>query len=273
MAGGKNKAFLEQRERYVESNIIEVTASPSKLIEVSQQHVDQTKAANAVRGRIAHRGTQGSPQRDTGIFEFDLVDSGSKGEVLVNGRTRRVPILHLQAWGEKARDFEAVQRPGHNMMVNEYKTPKRAHPIRAYWTPWDANTAWSVQLGTDADFFFTQTMDGCTLGISSGANPIVTHGNYRLPATPDRADEGRTMQEIRDHHQNTHGVDVDKWLRKSQYVATDAEKRRGINRLVTVIGFRNPDTGEWKFYWQRRKIDATGPNAKIILQDRLVAIA
>jgi len=273
MAGGANKQFIDKPEDFVRNHVIDVQASPQKLIDVARDHVNPAWATDAARGRVTNLDTGNSGARAAGVYRFDLVDSGTTGSVAVHGVTRQVKIFELRAWGEKARDFKAVVVPGRNTMATRYETPKHAHPIKAYWAPWDKNTGWSVQLGVDADFFFTQTMDGCTLGISSGANPMVTHANYRRRNDDNKASESRTVRKIRQHHQNAHTTDVDKWLRKGQYAATSAEKTAGYNRLVTALGIRNRVTGQWRFYWQRRQIDARNPAAvQTILQDRLVEI-
>src|SRR5262249_30260187 len=118
----------------------------------------------------------------------------------------------------------------------------------------------------------TPTMDGCCLSISGGVSPIVTHANYKNTLNPTVADESLTMSKIRGHHHITLGGNVNRSLKKSQYAASHAEKTQGINKLVTVIGFRDPQTNAWEFYWQRRRVDANNPTVGIILEDRFVRI-
>lgn len=146
-----------------------------------------------------------------------------------------------------------------------YKKPAFAHPITAFWVPWSTNSCWSVKLSADADYFFTPTMNGCCLAISSGSNPVVTHGNYR---NGNIVDQKRTMDEIRQQHQGL-GVGVLKSLEKDTYAATPEEKHEGLDNLVTVIGIRNRITGAWDFYWQRSQVEL-GPNSthRTILPDR-----
>ena len=58
------------------------------------------------------------------------------------------------------------------------KADKSTNHIRAYFLPWTTGQTKSMQLGNDADFFFTPTLTGCTFAAASGANPTVAHSNY-----------------------------------------------------------------------------------------------
>jgi hypothetical protein len=273
MAGGANKKFMDEKQRFLENNVVEVDVADGTLMAVASGHVDPTKAALASVGRVANTGQAvgvAATQKTAGIFEFDLFKTTTTAEATANGRAIKVPCYALRAWGTKKQDSKLVNN------AVQWKTPTFAHPIAAYWVPWSANSGWSVQLGNAADYFFTATMDGCSLAISSGAAPIVTHGNYRSTSDPTRASQARTVGEMMTHHTNTLGTNVAKVLRKDDYAASHAEKQAGINKLVTVVGFRDTVHNTWSFYWQRRKMilgdAASGTHTKMVLQDRLVEI-
>jgi len=276
MAGGANKKFLDERERFLRANLIEVQVNDQELTKVAADHVDATKAVRAQIGRQPNQGQAVGVDVATkaaGIYDFDLEKLPTKAEVQFGARTTRVPMYALKAWGSKKRD-QQLQVTGDKFAV-KYKKPKHAHTLSAYWLPWSENSSWSVQLGADADFFFTATMDGCSLAISSGATPIVTHANYKSPDNPGVASEELTRERIDQQHAAL-GVDVSRTLMKSRYAARAVLKERGINKMVTVVGFRNTATGVWSFYWQRRKViygDAkAGTHTRILLTDRLVPI-
>jgi hypothetical protein len=274
MAGGANKKFLEEKSNFLKQNIIEVAVNAGKLGEVAAKHADPAKANLALQGRLANRDVVGA-NFHSGVYDFDLIKSVKKAKVKTSTvgieHWSSVTVFELKEWGSKERDQTIIpQGPG--KFDVQYKVPKGAHPIRAYWVPWSSNTAWSVRLGNDADFFFTPTMDGCSLAISSGASPTVTHGNYKGLVNTGAADEARTLQQMTDHHTNTLGTDVSKTLPKDRYTATAEEKQAGTNKLVTVVGFRDPIARTWAFYWQRRVVNLADPKAGIILQDRLVPI-
>lgn len=277
MANGANRAFMKAGRKFLKDNIIEVDVVMKDLVEVANNHVDANKAVLAQLGRVANRGGAVGITTDkgaAGIYDFDLFKSPRKGERVnktlgINHMTS-VPVYDLKAWGKtKARD-STVTITG-STFTSQYHTPDKARPISAYWVPWSDNSCWSVQLGDDADYFFTPTMDGCSLSISSGASPLVTHGNYKDPTDPTKASETRTMAKINKQH-TALGTDVARSLRKNDYVASTASKNAGINNLVTVVGFRDTNTGTWSFYYQKRVRDYNDPNSKLLLEDRMVLI-
>jgi hypothetical protein len=273
MAGGANAKFIEEKELFLRNNVIDVQVSDGELMIVATGHVDPTKLAMATTGRVQNSGLAVgvlAKDKTAGIFDFDLFKTGEKAEVVENGRTSRVSRYLLKGWGSKDQDKKQVGT------AVQWKTPKFAHPLRAYWVPWSSNSSWSVQLGNAADYFFTATMDGCSLAISSGAAPVVTHGNYRSVINPDRADANRTIAEMGNHHLTNLNTDVGATLSKDQYAATHQQKLQGINNLVTVVGFRDTVNNTWRFYWQRRQVilgdRQLGTHTRMVLQDRLVAL-
>jgi hypothetical protein len=271
MAGGANKRFMQDKQQFMSANLIDVLVNDKQLIEVSTGNVDQNKGLIMGTGRVANQG--GATPVPTnikaaGVYDFDLIKAADTAEVVINNRTTQMPVYQLKPWGTKVRDQRIVGG------TTQYKKPKFAHPIQAFWLPWSANSSWSVQLGPQADYFFTATMDGCSLAISSGAAPIVTHSNYKSTQNPAKASEGLTGWRIQQQH-TALGVDVDKSLMKGEYVASPKMKNRGINYLVTVVGFRDPTLNTWSFYWQRRKVSNSGVQGaptRILMMDRLVPI-
>ncbi len=275
MADGANRAFMKAGPKFLKDNIIEVAVVVTDLIKVANNHVDPNKAVLAQRGRVPNRGGAAvvDPNVAAGIYDFDLVKSPRKGERETStlGVTHKtsVPVYDLKAWGTKPRD--QVITPTTTGFDVRYQTPDKARPIRAYWVPWSSGSCWSVQLGNDADYFFTPTMDGCSLSISSGASPLVTHANYKDPHNPNVADEALTVAEINQQHHDR-GADVNRSLVKSTYVASHGDKTLGYNNLVTVVGFRDTTAGTWSFYYQKRRVNANDPTSKLLLQDRMVLI-
>lgn len=273
MAGGANKQFMAEKEKFLKANLIDIDVSANELITVSTLNVDPTKAAIMTTGRLANQGAAvpvPAATKAAGIYDFDLIKDHTTAEITLNGRPTQIPIYKLKAWGNKVRDRKVLASG-----AVEYKKPKYAHTLSAFWLPWSSDASWSVQLGAQADYFFTATMDGCSLAISSGASPIVTHANYKSTQNANVASEGLTRHRINQQH-TALGTDVQRTLMKSQYVASANQKTRGINHMVTVIGFRNPTANTWSFYWQRRKVIlgdvARGTHTRILMMDRLVPI-
>lgn len=272
MAGGANKRFMREKERFLMANLIEADVADSELIRASSGNVDTRKAVAMKTGRLPNQGaaTGVSDQlKAAGIYDFDLVDDNRYAEERSPAGTSRIPVYKLKPWGYKAGDHKVR---AHGV---EYKHTAFQHTLAAFWLPWSSNSSWSVQLGPQADYFFTATMDGCSLAISSGIAPIVTHSNYKSTQRAGVASEGLTRRRIEQQHQALH-TDIAKTLMKGRYAASASQKNRGINQQVTVVGFRNPVSNTWSFYWQRRKVilgDAMrGTHTQTLLMDRLVPI-
>jgi hypothetical protein len=277
MAGGLNKKFKDNPVAFMKSHIIDVNVSNVMLIQVSNKNVDTSKATLARTGRLDPRDAKSSLNKAAGIYDFDLIKTAVKAEVedTVHGKKSlsSIPVCELKAWGSKKRDQIRGLSGAMELVSTTYKKPHFAHPISAFWVPWDANTCWSVRLSDAADYFFTPTMDGCCLAISSDPNPVVSHGNYRNLMHPESADQARTMGQLIRHHGKLH-ANVGKSLQKDTYAATPEEKKEsGINKLVTVIGVRDTVNGSWRFYWQRRRIQANKQGtANILLLDRSILL-
>ena len=263
MAGGANRKFLSDGLAFMREKVIDVQVRPAILLTVAAASTDDTWATLATRGRVANGdvGLGADATVKAGVYHFDLM----RTEFLATRRTSTLGVGHstsghvyqLREWGNETRDQVVTTSLDGNSFTVRYTPPDKAHPIRAYWVPWSSGSCWSVRLGDQADYFFTPTMDGCSLGISSSrSRPYVTHGNYKSVTHPDLADQRRTLRKIRDHHVNTLHTDVTTVLAKDDYVATPGDKTLGINNLVTVIGFRDTGTGRWSFYYQRRRVNA-----------------
>ena len=63
----------------------------------------------------------------------------------------------------------------------------------AYYLPWRPNSTLSMVLGDKADFFITDTMNGCTFGVGHGGNPRVAHVNYNTFNEFEEREEGRPI--------------------------------------------------------------------------------
>ncbi len=273
MAGGANKKFMDEPQTFIQNNIIDVKVIGGDLLKVAAAHKDPKKATLAQTGRIGNLDVADNSQA-AGVYDFDLVKAAQMANLVVGSDERQVPVYELRQWGHAASHQKLSIDKATQTFTTQYKAGLLSHPIRAYWVPWSSGSCWSVQLGDAADYFFTPTMDGCSLAISSDADPVVTHGNYKSLTDPTKADEALTLQKIDQHHGALHS-DRAKTLKKTDYTATDTMKLAGKNFLVTVVGLRVNKA--WEFFYQRRKTTVLakdeGSGVKVVLKDRLVRIA
>lgn len=131
--------------------------------------------------------------------------------------------------------------------------------VLAYYLPWRPNSTLSMVLGDKADFFITDTMNGCTFAFGPGGQPRVAHVNYNTFNDEGVREEGRPIdqafmdQEVqRVLPGGTAGV-----LRKANYVTPNFPN-------VTVIGVRRH--GRWKFVYQKREYLGAGVTAQYALR-------
>jgi hypothetical protein len=241
MSGGANQSFLELREQFLAQNILIVTNPQAWLT-----------GANAVAPEAT------SPD----VWDFDLVhDPGSK---FVDDQGKAVKTYKVQLMATRKGVTAGV--------LADPKTGKRTRHVHAYYLRWDNNRHYQTQLGDDADFMFTPTLDGCSFVIGSGPSPMVAHLNYQ--GGDGRIDQGRIDTEIGNLYP---GPGPQTQLKLADYSPNShAEKLTGKTTELSVVGFRDPVARTWRFFYQKRNravVDGRrGPMVQEILADRLVPI-
>lgn len=138
-------------------------------------------------------------------------------------------------------------------MMNEFhkgkarSTSKRTNTLQAYFLAWGSMKTYEGTLGTNADLFFTPTVNGCSFAASSGGmNPRVAHSNHANLATQ------LIDQNAIDTDLNTiYGLaGPDLALRKADYKGPPVGTS---DYMATIVGVR--DTTGWTFYYQRYRQD------------------
>lgn len=141
--------------------------------------------------------------------------------------------------------------------------------FRAYYLPWKKNHSRVLKLGSDADFFFTSSLTGCTVQVfGSPLSPTVTHTN--AGGIQSEKESQAYMTELLSLYQKTGGSWTPFQENATQVTRKDykdqAEKNIGrkVDRQsdvgdieivgapsskTVVVGFRNPQSG-WSFYYQ-----------------------
>lgn len=121
-----------------------------------------------------------------------------------------------------------------------------------YYLPWQPNSTKTMVIGDKADFFITDTMNGCTFAAGMGGTVRVAHVNYNtFNADGDREeglpiDQGHMDSEVqRVMGAATPGVA----LRKAGYTIANGDFPN-----VTVVGVRR--AGLWTFAYQKRAMTA-----------------
>ncbi|MBL9050250.1 MAG: hypothetical protein JNK19_09085 [Tabrizicola sp.] len=117
-----------------------------------------------------------------------------------------------------------------------------------YYLPWQPNSTKTMVIGDKADFFITDTMNGCTFAAGTGGTVRVAHVNFNTFNDDGLREEGRPIdQGHMDAEVNrvmgigTPGVA----LRKANYLVANGDFPN-----VTVVGVRRG--GMWTFAYQKR---------------------
>ena len=164
--------------------------------------------------------TNGSPK---GVYDFDL--KVNKSANLQDAAGKKIKVVTLTAMAKRGT-----------------ASGSRTNNIRAYYLPYARDRGFSHRLLDDVDFCFTDTMNGCTFSVGSGAEPLVSHYNFVNPAT-QMIDQAKIDRHIDRRYK--HGV--------TKLSRADYKKGGGMDQNVTMIGFR--EKHGWAFYYQRRSKD------------------
>lgn len=243
MSSGANKKFLELRERFLERNVI-VLANPQSLM--------GTTVAAVV----------GKPE----VYDFDLQESSDAK--FVDDHGAKVKTYRLQ--------LMAARKGMKGGVLADPKTSDKTRHIEAYYLPWDNDRHYETQLGDDADFMFTPTLDGCSFVVGSGASPKVSHLNYQ--GANGRIDQARIDTKIGKVFAGETAQDLATLKLDDYSPNSHAEKMAGKTTELTVVGFRDPVAGGWRFYYQKRQREVVpgkpgkGVAVREMLADRLVPI-
>lgn len=118
-------------------------------------------------------------------------------------------------------------------------------PISAYYLPFKAGEGHTMQLGANADYFFTPTLNGCTFVCGTGNNPQVSHLNLQnINGQIDQTAMNNMALAI-------HGANTQFYVRRADY--KDLAMGQSEDLQCMVVGFRGHT--RWVFYRQRYKLD------------------
>ena len=177
------------------------------------------------------------------VFKVGTADEGS-----------RVWPVHLRA---KA-GVECKAHDGTPMTCWEVAPSPSPAATLAYYLPWRPNSTLTMLLGDKADFFITDTMNGCTFAFGPGGKPRVAHVNYNTFNDAGDREEGRPIdQPHMDAEVQRLFPGAVAALRKADYLTSSFPN-------VTVVGVRR--NGQWTFVYQKRDYLGSAGNRLYKLQ-------
>lgn len=171
------------------------------------------------------------------IVEINPTDNKDAALAYTAGTTASVNIVKVADTGALAGGGKV---PVYKVVRGSAAPSKHSHQFQAHYLPWMQNGEYSMTLTNGADWFFTDTMNGCTFAAGPGANPKVGHFNYQIGN--EKIDSTKISTQV---GLAFPGGTVDR-LDKADYM--DAH---GMVR-ITTLGIRTGVT--WNFYYQVREI-------------------
>jgi hypothetical protein len=201
-------------------------------------HLIVYNASRATGGANPFNQGLGTVDTELPVHDFDL---------------RKIGGILTEAGG-KAKEYElrllTESDNKSNGTVKLRNVTGRTHAIRAYFLPWGGGRTYSGKLGTNADYFFTPTLNGCSFAYRGhGPNPSVAHSNFSNPLT-QMADQNAMNADLLN---KCGGAMPAHMLIKADY------KRPPVgdeDYRSTVIGIR--DGNSWHFYYQNYKAESLG---------------
>jgi hypothetical protein len=129
-------------------------------------------------------------------------------------------------------------------------TTCRTHFIKAYWLPWKSKSTESMELGNQADFFFTSALGGCRIQVAGKTVvrcctakriPVVAHisGDF---SRVEREDKGQKFEQ-RD----------DLSGKSRRFSSTQDYGAQGEDAMAFFVGYKKK--GNWSFLGQKHDID------------------
>lgn len=133
---------------------------------------------------------------------------------------------------------------------------KDTNLIRAYWLPWASQRTTQLQLGSEANFFFTSPLGGCrvqvvgTTTVTGSRVPVVGHiaGDHKNSNTDNTWRRNQGAQLVRQHR----GIGTRKFSSTQEYGRPREEA------LGFFAGYRNEKTGMWTFLGQKWDVTHDG---------------
>ncbi|RKI29197.1 hypothetical protein D7Y27_40540 [Corallococcus sp. AB004] len=138
---------------------------------------------------------------------------------------------------------------------------------RAYLLPWHEDGVCWMQLGAEANFFFTDVMTGCTFGVGGDSRkPVVLHSNVGDSKLRDAQTREHLKYVTQRLPVGVQASPVTLYGKERQYksdLEKEGKQRMGFAAAGTnanIVGWR--EKGEWRFWSQRymlyTKQDGTG---------------
>ncbi|MCK7595842.1 hypothetical protein M0G74_01000 [Microbulbifer sp. CAU 1566] len=211
MSGGANKSFLSNPISFLRNNVLTIDV----------QSMVTTPSQNGGLANYSAKHNQG------GLVTVNIAkDPVNKG---------------LKSTGSAAVAYKVSEASG--------APSKYSHQFSAYYLPFMNNDFRVMNLGNAADFFFTDTMNGCSFACGAGNPPKIGHFN-RVSGPNDMIDQNAIDGDISGQFPGG----VLKSLKKTDY-------KNDVGEAASLVGVRT--NGTWAFYYQVYSVAGVTKTGKV----------
>jgi len=144
------------------------------------------------------------------------------------------------------RDFVFAPDAVAKFVKLRYANKGETDVIKAYWLPWRKDEMVSMDLGSDANFFFTSQMTGCRFSIltNDAKKPKVAHLAGTMSKTNRNKAESEEQEKIGAKGVKARRLSVS-GAKDHQYAGLTG--KADLDSSAFVYGVRDKDSGNWAF--------------------------
>ena len=170
----------------------------------------------------------------------DIQDRYRAGAALLVDVVKSPSMSGLTANGKKIPVYEVLKSAG--------APSTHSHRFRAYYLPYRGNDLRTMRLdpadhgNADADYFFTDSLNGCSFAAGPGVHPKVGHFNRTMGGQ-----DGAAI----DQNQIDHDIQA-QFAGGTQHRIQKTDYKNGAGDYATVLGVKNG--AQWDFWVQIRTI-------------------
>ncbi|MCA9062175.1 MAG: hypothetical protein KDA96_03930 [Planctomycetaceae bacterium] len=190
------------------------------MIDMHALAADPTYLVRVLENNLLMAGTLQNALTPNGLIRARI--SPNTNNHCVDANNNEIPVFNLHNNGNNANDS-----------------------VQAYLLCYKANQTHSVSVGHLANFMFTTTMNGCTLGIG----PNLANGTRRITHSNVGGNAALQRQATASVHGTSASLFGVRLLEPAVY-------RMGMNNNATTFGIRV--NGTWRFYFQSYQMLGSG---------------
>jgi hypothetical protein len=186
-----------------------------------------------------------------GFMDANVIVPHSNLQTQAAGRVAVISVDLAPIAGVTCTDAHGNAVPMYYAHGVDSKLLTTSNRFKAYYLPYAPGRTKQTTLGTQARFFFTDKIDGCTFaaGLTGGASPLVMHVNK---TNAGMIDQDRIDQKVTARFGGAAytQLSLTDYMSPEEMQMLNDPTAPACKTHVTVVGIRSG--ASWTFYFQRR---------------------